>query len=103
MTEHVHTVTYITENTFWVFTGKQYCRIPREGREHFPVGNDLEYGDWHEYEELWEIEEGPDKGRLRVLPAGRPPGSFGLLSSLIIAKLTKTEDESGKTDVIQFQ
>ncbi len=73
----------VTEASIWLVRPGHYLRLPRvEGPRPPTADLDGALGDaaWHSHEGVWLVTF-PVCRKLRVLPAGRDPGSVGLLSS----------------------
>lgn len=83
--EVIDSVEFTTENTVWMFRPGQYKRVARTDREELEsIDGKLANGEWFPYERLWAGVDSTGDLRIRVLPAGRPPGSKGVVSGPII-------------------
>lgn len=73
----------VTDSSVWVFDGHgRFRRTPRIANA--AVGSTaLGYADWDHFVSAEILEESPGCFRLRVVPLGRPPGSFGLFSGQV--------------------
>lgn len=72
----------VTESSVWLFDGRGgFRRTPREGRN---PDAELGYAGWDHLAFAEFVETSLSETRLRVLPLGRPPGSFGLLSGPVL-------------------
>lgn len=79
----------VTENSIWLVRPDTFVRMPKVEVEREPfvstdgAGTDHE---WRSYDQAWIVDSVGAKGwLLRVLPSGRPAGSYGLLSSRILS------------------
>lgn len=90
--EPVTEITVITENSVWFVRPFTYFRIPRieEPRaEEFSVDGKLKDATWHHHDGVWLLVEDDGYWRIRILPSGRVPGSYGVRSGLIEAMSEK--------------
>lgn len=90
MVVELHPLTEVrvfTLNSIWLVRPDTYIRMPRvEGDRPETLSLDGKLMDniWHEHIGAWIIDSvGTGGWVLRVLPSGRPEGSYGLLSSLV--------------------
>ena len=74
----------VTASSTWTFDGNgRYRRTPRRTPTGAScTGSSLEYGAWHELVRASFV-EGAGM-RVRILPAGRPDGSFGILTGEVL-------------------
>jgi hypothetical protein len=79
----------VTENSIWLLRPDTFMRMPKVEVERAPfvsidgAGTDHE---WRPYDQAWILDSvGAQSWLLRVLPSGRPVGSYGLLSSPILS------------------
>lgn len=93
-------VTYLTENSIWIIREDTYCRLPKVEQKRHAYSPALEDAIWHSHEGVWEVPYEFDNEIvcLRVLPAGRPLGSFGLISSPIVSKLNRQFGKEKKVE-----
>ena len=75
----------VTGASLWLVRATRYLRLPRAECPR-PRIADLDGGTadamWHEHEGVWR-QCGPDGTRLRILPAGRPPGARSVLTGVV--------------------
>ena len=67
----------VTESSIWLVRPDAYLRLPRAEAPRGPtpdIDGATEDGRWHAHAGAWLLDD-HDTQRLRVLPAGRPPGS----------------------------
>lgn len=90
MVMELHPLTEVrvfTLNSIWLVRPETYLRMPRvEGDRPETLSIDGKLADnvWHEHVGAWILDSVGNGGWvLRILPAGRPAGSYGTLSSLI--------------------
>ena len=73
----------VTANSIWLIREARYLRLPRTEAPRPPAASAaLADGCWHEHEGVWLSTEVLGT-RLRILPAGRPPGSHGIYTGNI--------------------
>lgn len=68
----------VTANSIWLIRETRYLRLPRtEALRPAGASAALADGRWHEHEGVW-LSTDVFGTRLRIFPAGRPPGSLGI-------------------------
>lgn len=80
------TLRVVTESSVWLVTAERYCRLPRtEAPRRVQRSEDgaLYDGPWRDHVGVWTVTEG-DERWLRILPAGRPQGSYGIVTGTIV-------------------
>lgn len=72
-------VRLVTISSVWLLRPTSYCRLPRTEHPRAARTPALRDGIWHPHIGAW-VENDPNYPlpRVRILPAGRPPGSFGI-------------------------
>lgn len=83
-----------TKGSVWVLRPGKYLRMPRVERPRastYSIDGALDDMKWIPYDSA--VVARDDEGdRLRIMPSGRPPGSFGLITSDIVATQPPWED-----------
>jgi hypothetical protein len=74
----------VTESSVWELTPHTYQRISLDEHHHRDASDrgDLRYSVLHGYTEAFLV-QGEHGARLRILPVGRPPGAFGILTGYV--------------------
>lgn len=86
--EPITEITVVTENSVWLVRPFTYHRTPRTEAprpETLSIDGKLKDATWHQHDGVWLHVENDGGWRVRILPAGRPEGSVGVLSGLIEA------------------
>lgn len=76
-----------TLNSLWVLRPGEYCRLPKTEAPRAPHASAaLADGMWVSYDRVWLVRD-PERevAVLRILPTGRPPGSYGVHTSDLVA------------------
>jgi hypothetical protein len=73
-----------TEASIWLIRDDRYLRLPRsEQARATPDSAALADNTWHEHTGVWSLTDGSVLW-LRILPAGLPPGSYGIQTGRIV-------------------
>jgi hypothetical protein len=79
-------VRVVTGSSIWLVRPDTYLRLPRnEGprRQIDDLDGAARDAEWHEHEGVWVLAHG-EVMKLRILPAGRPTGSSGLITGPVV-------------------
>lgn len=79
----------ITERSIWIIQDGRYARFPRvEAPRPTTTSIDDAVDDavWHDHVGLWRLTNSDGTQQIRILPAGRPEGSYGIATGVIEAE-----------------
>jgi len=80
----------VTASSVWLVQSERYARFPRAEAPRplqTSVDDALEDAVWHEHVGLWRLTNSDGTEQIRILPAGRPPGSYGIATGVIEAEV----------------
>jgi hypothetical protein len=74
----------VTESSVWELTPHTYQRISLDEHQHSDASDrgDLRYNVLHGYTDAFLV-QGEHGARIRILPVGRPPDAFGVLTGYV--------------------